>query len=143
MPAARPQARAPAPLHAPASMAAPQPITLPAAPDAPAETPPAPTLPNAADIMAQARRDIGQIDRELRQEYPQRAAAPPESKLARLARGIEAAHDAVPPKWYEGARTVELSQPNSLTHVFKVSTALLTYCITIDAEGHKNYTSCP
>jgi hypothetical protein len=106
--------------------------------------------PSAADVMRQPKRDLGKIDlgkleQELRKEFPHRgvAAPPPDSKQARLERGINAAHDAVPPKWYEPARTVELSQPNSRVRVYKVSTALGAYCITIKEDGKKNYSNCP
>ena len=106
--------------------------------------------PSAADIMRQPKRDLGKIDlgkieQELRKEFPQRGVPqpPPDSKQARLERGIDAAHEAVLPKWYEPARTVELSQPNSQVRVYKVSTALGAYCITIKEDGKKIYTNCP
>lgn len=106
--------------------------------------------PSAADIMRQPKRDLGKIDlgkleQELRKEFPLRGlpAPPPDSKQARLERGIDAAHEAVLPKWYEPARTVELSQPNSRVRVYKVTTALGAYCITIQEDGKKNYSNCP
>ncbi|SFL95690.1 hypothetical protein [Rugamonas rubra] len=106
--------------------------------------------PSAADVMRQPKRDLGKIDlgkleQELRKEFPQRGVPqqPPDSKQARLERGINAAHEAVPPKWYEPARMVELSQPNSQVRVYKVSTALGAYCITVKEDGKKNFTTCP
>jgi hypothetical protein len=121
----------------------------------PAAAPPAEPVfgaapPSAADIMRQPKRDLGKIDlgkleQELRKEFPQRGVPqpPPDSKQARLERGIDAAHEAVLPKWYEPARTVELSQPNSRVRIYKVSTALGAYCITIHEDGKKGYTNCP
>ena len=97
-------------------------------------------------MLAQARRDAGKIDRELRKTFPiAEALPPPDSKQARLQRGFDAAHEAVPPKWYQGARMVELSTPGgeNKTRVYKIITALLTYCINISPDGRKTYTSCP
>jgi hypothetical protein len=106
--------------------------------------------PSAADIMRRPKRDLGKIDlgkleQELRKEFPLRGLPPPppDSKQARLERGINAAHDAVPPKWYEPARMVELSQPNSQVRIYKISTALGAYCITVKEDGKKNYSNCP
>ena len=97
-------------------------------------------------MLAQAKRDAGKIDKELRKTFPiAEALAPPDSKQARLQRGFDAAHEAVPPKWYQGARMVELSTPGgeNKTRVYKITTALLTYCINISPDGRKTYTSCP
>ncbi len=119
----------------------PQAITLPADPPDPFAAPAAPT-PGAGDIMAQARKDIGKIDRDLRKAYPERGT-PPESRQARLERAFDAAHDAVPPKWYQAAKTVEITPPNAHTRMYRVVTALITYCISISEDGRKSYTTCP
>jgi len=137
----------PLPATAPAPAPAPAVITAPAPEDIFAQAAPAPARPaSAADIMLQARRDIGKIDRELRKAFPERdLLPPPDSKQARLERGINAAHEAVPPKWYEGAKMVELSTPDgeNKTRSYKIITALVTYCINIAADGKKSYTNCP
>lgn len=113
-------------------------------PSAPATEPGfGPPRPSAADILNQARRDIGKIDRELRKVYPERERPRPDSMQARLEQGIGAAHDAVPPKWYEGAKTVELSQPDSKARIYKIITALGAFCVTINQEGRRSYTNCP
>ena len=101
---------------------------------------------NADSILAQARRDAGRIDRELRKTFPvAEPLPPPDSKQARLQRGFDAAHEAVPPKWYQGARMVELSTPGgeNKTRTYKITTALVTYCINIYPDGRKSYTDCP
>jgi hypothetical protein len=122
--------------------APPQPITPPE--QAPPEPDFGPAKPSAADIMNRARRDIASIDKELRKEFPARANEPvPDGMQAQLARGINAAHDAVGPKWYEGAKMVELSQPDSKKRVYKIMTALGTYCFTQYEDGRKAYTNCP
>jgi hypothetical protein len=127
------------------------PATTPVQPQAitpPEQLPPEPDFgparPSADDIMRRARRDIAGIDQQLRKEFPSRGhEAPPDGVQARLARGISAAHDAVGPKWYEGAKMVELSQPDSKTRVYKIMTALGTYCFTQYEDGRKGYTTCP
>jgi len=94
--------------------------------------------------MAQARKDIGKIDQELRKAYPERnTAALTDSKQARLDRAFDAAHDAVPPKWYEPAKMAEISPPNARTRMYRITTALLTYCVLISEDGRKNYVNCP
>jgi len=97
-------------------------------------------------MLAQAKLDAGKIDKELRKTFPiAEPLPPPDSKQARLQRGFDAAHEAVPPKWYQGARMVELSTPGgeNKTRVYKITTALLTYCINIYPDGRKTYTDCP
>lgn len=156
----------------PQSKPAPQPVARPAVqaitPKKPPETPPAqpdlqpqaaalpddpfaqapasPRQQSASDILNQAKLDVGKIDKELRATYRQRAPEPPpDSKQARLERGINAAHDAVPPKWYQGARIVELNTPDgeNKTRTYKIITAVGAYCINIRPDGSKSYTLCP
>lgn len=106
---------------------------------------PAPTA-SADSILAQARLDAGKIDRELRQTFPvAEPLPPPDSKQARLQRGFDAAHEAVPPKWYQGAKMVELSTPGGENKIrrYKIITGLLTYCIDIHPDGKRSYATCP
>jgi hypothetical protein len=149
--AQRPASRAPVaaamaatPRVPPPELAAePQAITPPAEPPDPFALP-APPAPSSGDIMTQARKDLGKIDKELRKAYPERGTPPPnDSKQARLERGFDAAHDAVPPKWYEPARMAEISPPNARTRMYRITTALLTYCILIGEDGRKSYVNCP
>lgn len=117
------------------------------APDEPfAQTQVEPQPPSTDSILARARRDAGKIDKELRKTFPiAEPLPPPDSKQARLQRGFDAAREAVPPKWYQGARMVELSTPDgeNKTRTYKIITALLTYCINIYPDGRKSYTECP
>jgi len=138
-----------APATPPETPAVPAISAAPAAspPDDPfAQTPTAPRAPSASDILNQARLDVRKIDKELRAAYPERAPVPPQdSKQARLERGIDAAHEAVPPKWYQPAKIIELSTPDgeNKTRTYKIVTAIVTYCIIIHADGKKSYTNCP
>lgn len=128
----------------------PPPATAPtpaAIPDDPfAQAPVAQRPPSASDILNQARLDVRKIDKELRAAYPERAPVPPpDSKQARLERGINAAHEAVPPKWYQAAKIIELSTPDgeNKTRTYKIVTAIVTYCINIHPDGRRSYTNCP
>lgn len=160
-----PRAAAPRPAAAPVRMktapAVPRQTPSVAAPAAPAAPPaddsaPAPydpfdtkapaPRPSTDSILAQARLDAGKIDKELRKTFPiAEPLPPPDSKQARLQRGFDAAHDAVPPKWYQGAKMVELGTPDgeNKSRTYKIITAFVTYCINIRPDGKKSYTNCP
>lgn len=130
----------------PAPIAASESAPAPAPYDPFAQTPARPQPPGTDSILARAKRDAGKIDQELRKTFPiAEALPPPDSKQARLQRGFDAAHEAVPPKWYQAARMVELSTPDgeNKTRTYKIVTALLTYCINIYPDGRKTYTDCP
>ena len=122
----------------------PAPTPAPYDPFAPIQAEPQP--PGTDSMLARARLDAGKIDKELRKTFPvAEPLPPPDSKQARLQRGFDAAREAVPPKWYQGARMVELSTPDgeNKTRTYKITTALLTYCINIYPDGRKSYTECP
>jgi len=85
--------------------------------------------PPAADIMQQALKSVGAIDRQLRAEHPQEFTAPPDSPRARLIKGLAAAHAAVPPKWFESARIELFSAPNDPRRIYRVTTAMGEYCL--------------
>lgn len=93
---------------------------------APAETPRARS---AADILQQARRDIGTIDRDLRlQSHEPLMLAPVDTPQKRLERGIADAASAVPNHWFEVPKTTELIDANG-RKIYKVTGASGTYCI--------------
>ncbi|MYM40001.1 hypothetical protein [Duganella qianjiadongensis] len=101
---------------------------------------------SADDLLQRARQSAGRIDQQLRAESPQRfPLPPPDSMQAKLERGINAAHEAVPPKWYQGARMVELSTPDGerKSRMYKISTAFGSYCVSISPEGRRSYSNCP
>jgi hypothetical protein len=89
---------------------------------------PAPGKP-APDVVQQALKSVGEIDRQLRAENPQAPSAPADSSSARLARGMAAAHAAVKPKWFEAARTELISPANDPNRIYRVTTALGEYCL--------------
>ena len=137
-------------------MAAPVNRPLPAAPtveQAPAPAPTAPeaiTLvppPSAAEILAQAKRDVGKIDRDLRKEFPQRG----EQKLddtgfKRMQQGFAEAYAAVPPKWYEASKIEEVGANAAKgSRTYKITSALGTLCVTTGAgrNGETMIGNCP
>lgn len=134
----------PTPRHAAARPVATRhaaPVMAPRAPDAPAVTAPNPVAEaaparSAADILAQARKDLGKIDQALRKEFPTRGIqAPPDSPHIRLVKGIEHAAEMAPPKWYEAAKVQELVDPGGYgRRRYRVITASGTYCITIESN---------
>ncbi|MES2127994.1 MAG: hypothetical protein V4463_12035 [Pseudomonadota bacterium] len=123
---ARPQR--PAPAAAPASPSS----VAPALPD-PFDAP-APAPPNTMDnILQQARRDIGKIDRDLRRASPSKIHAPAESPAARLAAGIEEATR--PPRWYEPAKIIAIADQGGYDRrMYKVITFKGTYCVTYESN---------
>lgn len=144
--------------QAPAPAAAAQAITVtPTAPPAaspPASPAPTAAAPTAADILQRARRDIGKIDRALRKENNPYIVLPPDSPQIRLRKGLEAAHDAVPPKLWEAPVIDELvNDTGDGSRRARVRTGNGTYCITdrplntsidmIEKHGKQRITSCP
>jgi hypothetical protein len=144
----RPPATSPAPTPRPAAQPAPSKTpatTAPAAAAPPAAVEPAPPAPAPslealtteapaappADVVQQALKAVGAIDRQLRTEHRQAltSAPPSDSTGARLSKGIAAAHAAVGPKWFEAARIELFSAPNDPKRVYKVITAFGEYCL--------------
>ena len=162
----RPHSLAPAALPAPAS-----PLTPPAAAPSPA-TAPAATVPanaasaagapvqaaaparSAGQIMEQARRDIGTIDKALRKENRPTITAPLDSPQIRLRQGIEQAHELAPPRLWEAPKTEELvNNTGDGARRTRVITGNGTYCVTerspatsidmIEKHGKLRITNCP
>ncbi|PIG26981.1 hypothetical protein CLU93_1206 [Janthinobacterium sp. 35] len=107
----------------------------------------APAAPSAAEILAQAKRDVGKIDRELRKEFPQRG----EQKLddtgfKRMQQGFAEAFAAVPPKWYEASKIEEVGANAAKgSRTYKITSALGTLCVTTRAgkQGETMIGNCP
>ena len=103
--------------------------------------------PSAAEILAQAKRDVGKIDRDLRKEFPQRG----EQKLddtgfKRMQQGFAEAYAAVPPKWYEASKIEEVGANAARgSRTYKITSALGTLCVTTRAgkNGETMIGNCP
>lgn len=115
--------------------------TLPSPTPAPAPTPAtlgAETPPRSAeDILAQAKRDIGKIDKDLRTHTFQGKLikAPPNTPQIRLAKAFDEAAAAVPNKWYEKPKVEELLDDGGYgRRIYKVTGANGTYCITVESN---------
>ncbi|OYO26514.1 hypothetical protein CD932_25140 [Janthinobacterium sp. PC23-8] len=133
---------------APISQPAPAPLS---APDSTAEPAPAvpskPNAPSAAEILAQAKRDVGQIDKDLRKQFPQRGEQKiDDTAFKRMQQGFADAYAAVPPKWYEASRIEELGANTPRGgHTYKITSPLGTLCVTTGAgkNGETMIGNCP
>jgi hypothetical protein len=96
-----------------------------------------------ADSMQQALKAVGAIDRQLRAEHRQEFSAPPDTPRARLSRGLEAAHAAVKPKWFQAARTELISAPNDPRRIYRVTTAMGEHCLYFPDKGSISANSDP
>lgn len=121
--------------------------TVEAAVETTVETTAAPLASRAADILAQARRDVGKIDRDLRKDFPQQGGIKLEdTAYKRMQQGFADAYAAVPPKWYEASRIEEIGADLTKgVRVYKITSALGTLCITMRAgkSGESEIGMCP
>lgn len=95
---------------------------------------PAPAQVSAAQILSIAKRDVGKIDREFRQEAGVAKTEPvlsADGPLQRFARGVEQAHDAAPRKWYQAAEIEDITPPgDDARKVYRITSVLAgTYCV--------------
>lgn len=102
----------------------------------PAIVAPEPPAASVADILHNAKRDIGRIDQDLRKAHPgQPIKAPPDSAQIRLASGIAHAAEMAPPRWFEAPKTSEIIDPGGYGRKrVRVITANGTYCVTYESN---------
>lgn len=124
---------------------------------APTGAPSQATVPatSTEQILQQAKRDIGNIDKALRKENGSPyIAAPLDSPQIRLRRGIEHAAEMAPPKLWEAPKSQELvNNTGDGARRTRVITGNGTYCITeraartdvemIEHHGKIRLTNCP
>ncbi|NVI83241.1 hypothetical protein P9875_07250 [Janthinobacterium rivuli] len=128
-----------------------RPLPPPAVEQAPAPATPeaitAPPAPSAADILAQAKRDVGKIDKDLRKEFPQRGEQKLEDTgFKRMQQGFAEAYAAVPPKWYEASKIEEVGANEAKgSRTYKITSALGSLCVTTRAgkQGETMIGNCP
>ncbi|RNF28849.1 hypothetical protein NM04_21060 [Massilia aurea] len=142
-----------------ASSAPPAPAGEAIAAAAPAEvvTAPATTAESAAStarqIIEQAMRDAGAVDRAVRKDSKPTIIAPRDSPQIRMANKFREAAALAPNKWYEAPKIVELvNDGGDGARRFRVLTALGIYCITerspatsidmIEKHGKQRITNC-
>ena len=95
--------------------------------------PPAPAPRSADDILQQARREVGKIDRDLRTASPNQIHAPADTALTRFAEKMEAATRA--PAWYEPAKIEAIADEGGYgRRMYKIKTAFGTYCATYESN---------
>lgn len=142
----------PPPSAAPAGAATPVTTESAPPPAAPAAETPAP--PSAAEILENARRSVGSIDRALRKENRPLIVAPPDSPGLRMRAGMEEAHALAPPRLWEAPKVEELvNNTGDGARRTRVITGRRTYCITerstatnvemIEMHGKIRLTNCP
>lgn len=140
-------------LPAPVSPASPVEEAPSAAPTA-ADEQPAPPPPGAAEILANARRSVGEIDRALRKENKPLIVLPPDSPQIRMREGMEHARAMAPPRLWEAPKVEELvNNTGDGARRTRVITGRRTYCITnrapttnvemIEMHGRQRFTNCP
>ena len=119
---------------------------------APADT--APAKPSAEQILQQAKRDIGKIDKALRKENNAYIAAPLDSPQMRMRRGMEEAAALAAPRLWEAPKVEELvNNTGDGARRTRVITGRRTYCVTeratntdvemIEHHGKLRITNCP
>jgi len=139
----------PAPASVLGEASSPAPAPAPAAAD---EQPAA--LPGAADILANARRSVGEIDRALRKENKPVIVLPPDSPQIRMREGMEHARAMAAPRLWEAPKIEELvNNTGDGARRTRVITGNRTYCITnrapttnvemIEMHGRQRFTNCP
>lgn len=125
-------------------------------------TAPAPTAvdeqyaaqPSAADILANARRSVGEIDRALRKENKPLIVLPPDSPQIRMRDGLEHARAMAAPRLWEAPKVEELvNNTGDGARRTRVITGNGTYCVTnrapttnvemIEMHGRQRFTNCP
>lgn len=147
--APRPMASSAPPAPAREAIAAPVPAEAVAAP-APTTEPAAGT---ARQMIEQAMRDAGAMDRAVRKDSKPTIVAPPDSPQIRMANKFWEAAALAPNKWYEAPKIVELvNDGGDGARRFRVLTALGIYCITerspatsidmIEKHGKQRITNC-
>jgi hypothetical protein len=130
--------------------------TAPSTPATPAAAPAQATAParSAEQILQQARRDIGGIDKALRKENRPYIVAPLDSPQIRLRKGIEHANELAPNRLWEAPKVEELvNNTGDGSRRTRVITGNGTYCVTeratntsidmIEKHGKLRFTNCP
>ena len=111
-------------------------------------------LPGAAEILAHARRSVGEIDRALRKENKPLIVLPPDSPQIRMREGMEHARAMAEPRVWEAPKVEELvNNTGDGARRTRVITGRGTYCVTnrapttnvemIEMHGRQRFTNCP
>lgn len=104
----------------------------------------APVL-NADEMLRIAKRDVGDIDKDLRKKSLHRIKPPDDSVRTRLDRNFQDARDAKA-KWYEPAKITEISAPpgpGGGSRIYEVKKGGLRYCIYVTPQGGSQIKTCP
>ncbi|MRV76357.1 hypothetical protein GJ700_32070 [Duganella sp. FT92W] len=131
-----------------AAPSAPAATTAPSSPADPFDLANAP--PAAATDALLHRRDwgAGKADHELRGGKLARLVRPTDTLQAGLERAFQDAGEAVPPKWFSAPEIRELSVPEGRMRMYKIRTAMGTYCFykpdpSLEAKYDYKLMTCP
>jgi len=113
----------------------------------------APAANHVRDMVAQAKRDVGDIDRALRKESKPYIVAPPDSPHIRMSKKFREAAALAPNRLWEAPKVVELvNDGGDGARRTRVLTAAGIYCITerspatsidmIERHGKQRITNC-
>ncbi len=96
----------------------------------------APAPAASGSMLERARAAAGGADRALRKEKPTRGiVAPVVTAQMKLSKGIAAAADLVPNKWYEAPKVTEVLDPGGYgRRRYRVVGAAGTYCVTYESN---------
>jgi hypothetical protein len=87
------------------------------------------------DILLQARRDLGGIDKQLRSERRQGIVAPADTSQTRLDKAFDRAAAAAPGGMLEAPKVEELVDPGGYARKrYRVVGAMGTYCMTYESN---------
>lgn len=90
-------------------------------------------IPSADELIMNAKRDVGKIDRELRKAHPQLPQALHDSVPSRLAKGIASAAKR---SWLSAATTEEILSPSGAgRRMYRINTPAGDYCVTYESDS--------
>jgi hypothetical protein len=93
---------------------------------------------NLNQLLQNVKGDIATLDREQHKNHPEPKGVPIDSVQSKLEKAFASA--AAPPKWYEGARTEEITSADdaeSGDRKYRIRTAFGSYCVTYPGDGSR------
>jgi len=95
-----------------------------------------------SQLLQNVKGDIAALDREQHKNHPEPKGPPIDSVQSKLEKAIASA--AAPPKWYEGARTEEITSAGDVEsgdRRYRIKTAFGTYCVRYPGDGSQKIVS--
>lgn len=96
------------------------------------------------DLVAHAKRNIANILHEIDKQQPRDEKTLTSDRQIRVDRLFAEAHAAAPPGWGRPARIEEIPGTKAGARVYRITTAIGSYCVTYAGNGGlPTYGSCP